>query len=439
MTILNDDVFEHILRECSVSGLVNISLVSSHFHVSAMPHLLRTVSLDRNPEQIIGFLDFIINSSHKNIDNEILGLGRYVLTFEDHYHLAAAEPEPYPISTWAPSLTKALALMPNLRSFVIEAEIDDICLHSPDFVATLLARPRLTDIDLWGIGPTATTSFGQAMRLEEDTIRLRKVKYYIGDDIKQLALLKGEGFGSVLFASKEYLEELYFEAADMHNLLIDEQRSRDSLNVARTPVIFPKVVSISLSNCDVHLDALTQSFPSLRNLTFDFEPFLIGEKGVKNRIVSFSKLMSIKGSYKYISSFLQHTTCDNLLRLVIDSLWDSITGEDVPAFLVTRAMPGLKSLHIVHSENSVVSWWKILGQSLPSLNYLAISFETEATCEPENLCIHVPRLMKYVPLVYISILFEGFLHTLGSRASPEVQAMVTEQAVVISYARNIKS
>ncbi|KAF8891455.1 hypothetical protein CPB84DRAFT_1784161 [Gymnopilus junonius] len=205
--ILNADIFDYILGGCSKSSLLNVSLVSSHLRLFAMPHLLRTVSLDRNPEQIIGFLEFIINNSHRNIDNEIIDPGRYVLAFEipchstavgiqdddDHYHFVPAIPGPYTISAWAHLLT--------LRSLVIQAEIESICLHFPDFAATLLARPQLTDIDLWwiGSGSTASNLFGQVMHMKAGTIRLRKVKYYVEGGINKLALHKGEGFGSVLF------------------------------------------------------------------------------------------------------------------------------------------------------------------------------------------------------------------------------------------------
>ncbi|KAF8891463.1 hypothetical protein CPB84DRAFT_1848951 [Gymnopilus junonius] len=401
-----------------------------------MPYLLLTVSLNQSPEQLIDFLHFIINNSHRNIDGEIIGPGHYVLAFEiltfacttaveiqdddGYYHFAPAEPEPYPIDAWAPLLTKALALMPNLRSVVVEADIDDICLHSPDFAATLLACPRLTDMNLLGIGTPASNSFGQAIYSKQGVMRLRKVQHHIGDGIKKFELLKTEGFGSVLFSSKEHLEDLSLESACMHSLLVDERTSPAGSVVIRTPVVFPRLVSITLDDCDVYLDELANSFPGLRTVIFKFKPFLINDEKSLYHKPSFPNLTSIQGHYQYISKFLQHASCVNLLRLVIDLLWDPTTGEDVPEFVVTQAVPCLKSLHITHRENSGVSWWKEFSQSLPALNYLFVSFQIEATRNPEGLCIHVPSL-------------------LSSRASPGVQAMVTEHAIALSYAKRIKS
>ena len=59
-----DDVLDHILQICSTSSLAVISRVSFHTRELALPHLLRRVCLDRNPQQVLTFLNFIIDNAH---------------------------------------------------------------------------------------------------------------------------------------------------------------------------------------------------------------------------------------------------------------------------------------------------------------------------------------------------------------------------------------
>ncbi|KAF8884745.1 hypothetical protein CPB84DRAFT_1788949, partial [Gymnopilus junonius] len=377
-----------ILRACSVSTLVNLSLVSSHIRLAALPHLLRT---------ILRFLKYIITNTHKKSTHPdphsevVLGPGRYVIDFEiltlacqttekvwagESYYFVPTENEPYPTRIWGPLLTKALTLMPNLRSILIEAQVGEICSESPEFLPTLFGRPRLTDIDLWGIGSEAPNS----------------------RDTKKLALLKKEGLGSVLFYSREHLQELDLE-------------------------------------CDVHLDALANSFPALRTLVFDSDPFVVNEHSRHSKI-PFPNLASIKGHFQEIFIFLQRTACSNLRRLDTSNVWAPANGRDIPESVVTEIVTSLRSLHISQGGSLVGPWWKALGPCSPSLNFLAVSFQFESTEELEALRTEIPRLLNAVPLMYVSLVFQGYLGSPGSLRSEEV---ATEEAIGLSFARNIKT
>ncbi|KAF8966307.1 hypothetical protein BDZ97DRAFT_1917689 [Flammula alnicola] len=456
-----DDVLDHILQACPTSSLTVLSLVSSHIRVLALPHLLRTVSLDRNPQQVLTFLNFILNNTQsRNIKDadvghrtEILGAGRYIIKLEivDFAFCTTiwvedapvlAEKEEYPISTWAPILTRALALMPNLHSIVIEGKVEEIAFHSPDFALALFSLPRLTYIDLWSVGLLASNQFGHAMDLRKDVTNLQTVKFSVHDDLEQLELTAGEGMGSVLFHTRGPLTEINVSACNLRNLLHDEE-SEEGRNEIKTPVIFPNVVILTLECCDVSLTALASAFPALRTLIFSGSPFSHPDAPPQTHKVSFPSLVSIKGQYKDLHVFLDSTaTHSHLRRVVVDTIWTPEDDDATPPFAVTRAVPFLKSLHFTHSRIThrklkPLSWWKALGRTLPHLTYLAIPLDVNAADELDLWCIQVPRSLASVPLAYVSLSLRGTESVVGDGTSPEIQSLLTAQAIALSYARNI--
>ena len=171
-TTLIDDVLDYILQTCSISSLAVISRVSFHTRELALPHLLRRVYLDRNPQQVLTFSNFIIDNAHNSdlgiisepgrrvfeLELDFFAFKTYVLNDEGVYK--PLKNEEYPISTWAHMLAKALRLMPNLRSFTLRDETEEIFTYSPDFGPTLLNLPQLTSLILWGIGPNTSLFSG---------------------------------------------------------------------------------------------------------------------------------------------------------------------------------------------------------------------------------------------------------------------------------------
>ncbi|KAF8967635.1 hypothetical protein BDZ97DRAFT_1916586 [Flammula alnicola] len=452
----NDDVLDHILQACPTSSLAALSLVSSHIRNLALPHLLRTVSFDQNPQHVLTFLNFILNNTQsRNVEDpnvglrtEILGAGRYIVKLEIKSFAfyattwvedlpVLAEKEQYPISTWAPILTLALALMPNLDSIVIEGDVEEIAFHSPDFALALFSLPRLTYIDLWSVGLLASNRFGQAMDLRKDATNLQTVKFNLHGDLEQLELTAGEGMGSVLFHTRRRLTEIDLTECNLRDLLHNKE-SEEGCNEIKTPVIFPNVVVLTLDGCDVSLKALASAFPALRTLVFGFSPFSHRDAPPHTHKVSFPSLVSIKGRYKNLHVFLDSTAAhSHLRRVVVDFSWRSEHGGATPPFAVTRAVPFLKSLHFTHNKVMPLSWWKALGHTLPHLTYLDVLLTAKATHELDLLCIQVPRSLASVPLAYVSLSLRGSEHVIGNGTSTEIQSLLTAQAIGLSYARNI--
>src|ERR1700679_1598242 len=81
-TTLIDDVLDLILQICSISSLAVISRVSSHIRELALPHLLRRVYLDRNSQQVLTFLNFILDNAHDSDLGIISEPGRRVFYLE---------------------------------------------------------------------------------------------------------------------------------------------------------------------------------------------------------------------------------------------------------------------------------------------------------------------------------------------------------------------
>ncbi|KAF8966294.1 hypothetical protein BDZ97DRAFT_2074238 [Flammula alnicola] len=453
---MNDDVLDHILQACPTSTLAALSVVSSHIRILAFPHLLRTVSLDRSPQGLLTFLNFILNNTQsRNVEDpdvgprtEILGAGRYIVKLEIGFlalettvwvvdRLVPVENEEYPVSTWAPILTRALAVMPNLHSIVVKDKVEEIAFHSPDFALALFSLPRLTYIVLWSVGLIASNHFGEAMDLRKDVTNLQTVKFCIHGDLEQLELTAGKGMGSVLFNTRGRLTEIDLSECNLRDLLHDED-SEEGRNKIKTPVIFPNVVILSLHCCDVSLKALASAFPALRTLIFGFSPFSHRDAPPQTHKVSFPSLVYIKGRYRDLYAFLASTAAhSHLRRVVVDFPWRSEYDDAIPAFAVTRALPFLKSLHFTLSEVMPLSWWKTLGHTLPHLTYLDVLLAAKATDQLDLLCNQVPRSLASVPLVYVSLILRGTEYVIGDGTSPEIQSLLTAPAIALSYARNI--
>lgn len=150
MNVLNDDIIIHMLGFCSTPALATMSLVSSQLHTISQDLLLSTMALDKDPKQLLSFLDFILKTTCV-LDSCITGPGQLIqhleikdLAFQtwqmgaDGFSVPASQ-EPYPVSAWGLSLTKPLALMPNLHSIIICNMIEEIIKASPDFAMAILS------------------------------------------------------------------------------------------------------------------------------------------------------------------------------------------------------------------------------------------------------------------------------------------------------------
>ncbi|PPR05317.1 hypothetical protein CVT26_011576 [Gymnopilus dilepis] len=285
--ISNDDIFYEILRACSLSTLLNLCAVSTHFYAAALPHLVRDICFRQGPFRLLGFLRFIIDKTRivdaVEVDDSdptfrFSGPGKYVMTLEIWYsafrtsedvmrggRLVHVWPqhEPYPVDVWAPVLTKALSLMPNLRSVTVYGYVEKICGQSRDFASTLLGRPLLTSVVLREIGPLASSLLGEAAALNESTLNLKRITlrdiYNLRDIDEPPVLEENSGLGRLIYYSREHLTELALDECDFGELC--------RVRAAGQP-IFPKVTTATLNRCKFD-PGIFASFPSLHFLRLE--------------------------------------------------------------------------------------------------------------------------------------------------------------------------
>ena len=375
-TTLIDDVLDYIFQTCSISSLALISRVSFHTRELALPHLLRRVYLDRNPQQVLTFLNFIIDNAHDSDLGIISEPGRRVFELELHIfafktyvlnkkegEYKPVENEEYPISTWAHMLAKALTLMPNLRSFTLRDETEEIFTYSPDFGPTLLNLPQLTSLILWGIGPNTSLSFGMAIDTLKGANKLQAL--YLLSDVDEMEVVAHEGVGRFLSHYSVHWTDLSLSGFDLRTFLQEDEHRLDNSRVT-----FPAVGKLEIENCEFSLEGLATAFPALH--TFHHRSVFLRPNSPRPRQnqVSFPNLISIKGRYRDINAILNsNASRDHVRRAVITSRWD----DDDIAYAVPKAAPHLKSLHFSQSNVKPLAWWQGLGETLPELTYLDIT------------------------------------------------------------------
>jgi len=236
-----DDVLDHILQTCSISSLIVISCVSFHTCELALPHLLRRVYLDRNPQQVLTFLNFIIYNAHDSDLSIISKPGRHIFELElDMFAFKTyvlnelegiykpVENEEYPISTWAHMLAKALRLMPNLQSFTLRGETEEIVTYLPDFGPMLLNLPQLTLLILWGIGPNTSLSFGKAIDPLKGATKLQALNLSVMSNEEEMEVVAHEGVGRFLSHYSVHLTDLCLSGLDLRTFLQGDEHRPDN-------------------------------------------------------------------------------------------------------------------------------------------------------------------------------------------------------------------
>jgi hypothetical protein len=374
------DVLDLILQLCSISSLAVISRVSFHTRELALPHLLRRVYLDRNPQQVLTFLNFILDNAHDSDLGIISKTGRHVFELEldtlafkttvlNEGVYKPVRNEKYPISTWALMLAKALRLMPNLRSFTLRDETEEIVTYSPDFGPTLLSLPELTSLILWGIGPNTSLSFGKAIDTLKGATKLQALNLSVMSDEEEMEVVVHEGVGRFLSHYSVHLTDLSLCGLDLSIFLQEDERRPDNSRVT-----FPALGKLQIENCELSLEGLATAFPALHTL-HHLSMFLRPNSTAPRRNqVSFPNLISITGRYRDIDAILNsNASRDHVRRAVITSGWDDDDDIATSAYAVPKAAPHLKSLHFSQSYIKPLAWWQGFGETLPELTYLDIT------------------------------------------------------------------
>src|ERR1700735_349241 len=172
---LPNDVLEDVLINCNISSRLALSRASSQSNILAVPYLLHDVQITRDPTHILSFLNYIIQHTQVRSEQgnmaEPVGAGIHVKSLEITYLAFFVEGQRRaPSPAWASRLTRALALMPNLRVITLAYQVDEISASSSGFAGVLMNRPHLRSINLSSVDTLAAEQLWEAMKTRQDDI-----------------------------------------------------------------------------------------------------------------------------------------------------------------------------------------------------------------------------------------------------------------------------
>ncbi|PPQ97138.1 hypothetical protein CVT26_000625 [Gymnopilus dilepis] len=411
-TILHDDLLYEICKACPVSVLTKFCLASIACYTLAMPNLLHEVVLSRSLESTLRFIRFILDNSTTGaagtaeLSGEgeprrtqrltIMDPGNYIHTFRMSWRSTrgtAGASSNCPIAEWAPLLTQAILLMPNLRSVAILANFRQICRYSSQFAEALLSRPHLTSFELDRFGATASRHVGEIVKSKRcEAPRLKYIGFnyrYTFDDWEAAALFKNSGFGSLIYSCRQTLEQLTLADCKMEDLLTNHQPlPGGTTSEAWRPIIYPRVETISclfevFPTLDVTVEQFGLSFPSLRTLRLNESIFVRldhGEDNAQYRKVPFPNLVSISSHFEALSVFLrgveppaslQHLDL-TLEEFLIDEIGDIEHAMNPTMIEVFR---NLCNLNITIEGMNELDVWKDMSILFSSLRYLSLDYQ----------------------------------------------------------------
>jgi hypothetical protein len=266
-------------------------------------------------------------------------------------------------------LAKALRLLPNLRSFTLKDETEEIVTYSPDFGPTLLNLPQLTSLILWGIGPNTSLSFGKAIDTLKGATKLQALDLSCMSDLEEMEVVVHEGVGRFLSHYSVHLTDLSLCGLDLRTFLQEDEHRPDNSRVT-----FPAVGKFQIGSCELSLEGLATAFPALHTLHHDSMFLRPNSTAPRRNQVSFPNLISIMGRYRDIDAILNsNASRDHVRRAVITSEWNDHDDVATSAYAVPKAAPHLKSLHFSQLYVKPLAWWQAFGETLPELTYLDIS------------------------------------------------------------------
>lgn len=396
---LAGDVLADVLRNCTISSRLALSRTSSQANVLAIPYLLRDVQITGNPTHIFSFLRYIIDHTQLHSENsdtaQVVGAGIHVKTLDITYLAFFVEGQRNaPPPTWAGRLSRALALMPNLQTIVLAHQVDDIAANSADFAGTLMSRPHLRNVRLFSVDIFAAEQLWEALKARQNAMNLKKMTMDLKrqDDITSIA----RGVGNILFYSRRSLTELCLANVVLHGFLCGENQSEehvsDGIGPVPSPLVFPRVVTLSLTSCNATSAALAHSFPNVRTLTL-FTSHLTDASCPRTcpavraaHPALFPELSSLEGDESDVTRFLQSDgQYQSCRRIVIDSQWDypgKHVGDMGPNFSVADAVPRLESFHFhLWHVSPTELWWREFVESVPHLTFLKVSVRVRTAKE----------------------------------------------------------
>jgi hypothetical protein len=238
------------------------------------------------------------------------------------------------------------------------------------------------------------------MKTSQPPIDLKTVAIEMKGETNITPTTANDEVGNILINSRHSLTEVRLtNCAELHFLCGEN-------------ITFPRVNTLSLTNCVATSAALANSFANVKRLTIfnsHFSDLNNPETSPTSRSAHptlFPRISSLTGDEPDVTRFLQSNgQYYNCRRLVIDSQWDypgRNVGDATPNFSVADAVPQLKSFHFFLWHVSPTElWWREFVESVPHLTFLNVSVRIQTADELElsvsnSTCANEQRLTCFV-------------------------------------------
>ncbi|KAH6894879.1 hypothetical protein BKA70DRAFT_1319905 [Coprinopsis sp. MPI-PUGE-AT-0042] len=442
---LDNDVLDIIFCECQISSLGSLVQVSSTFYAIALPHLLHSVTFKKNLSQLASFFEFILRcgGEHGGCFSEGRHVKRLEITLDpmsnSHYT------DTLPAATWAPMLTSALQLMPNLRELLVGYQIEDIVHHSPLFISTLLACHSLKRFSLGKIGVETSMALGKACLGISPALRLEAASFVgagVGEKWRPqplpITLALRDGLVPFLRHAhiQQHMASLRFVDIDLEPLALGVEQG--------VPVLFPFLVEVHLNGCDFSLNWLAAAAPGIRTLSIF--SCSIYRTSIPIPRTAFPQLVHFAGHHEYLMILmrLNALALETLHSLCVSTGWGMDIDDDeefeagANPLAVVKAASNLRNLTFPQSLEPP-SWWRTFVKVLPPLTFLNISLglESSSADEAQSCCTEIPDALAALPLEYVSLSLGGLGKLLDRPEDFGIATQPTEEGVAISWATRI--
>ncbi len=389
---LNEDVLDHIFHFCSNSVLSVLCQVSSDTRSIGWRHMCRTVTLPHSHRRLCAFLKFIVDNTHNTETGIIWGAGTHVLrlnirdiffcdidVFSSSLEDITGDGQySESVSQWAPRLTHALTLMPQLLSFSLKVSAEEIASHSPQFAIALGNHPFLTCLELRTIGPLLSNQLERAADSGHNFSKLRSIEFSLNPGQQDQAMWR------FLFLYRDRLTKIVSSHWDL-SFLIHNGNLHPHHNAA---MVFSNVVDLQLESCSFSIQAIATLFPAVKTLSI---PNL--------RLVSplnsncyFANLVSIQGDWNIIAILLNCTNDSYIRRLVVsqpDGPLARLDNSDPRLFYGAPAASSLRSLKFDQPWIRSLSWWTNFGRVIPCLTNLEMQLRLGVGIRNLHLLVRV--------------------------------------------------
>lgn len=400
MELLNlpDDVLREILKACDRVSLVHLSLTSSKAYASCSPYSLHEVYLHRDLPQVTSFLALIINHTQLVVGTGsakttvINGPGAHVRVMDldlGIFEFFACYVQARELDiTWARDLSRALSLMPNLRSLKT-SHSGRLLTHHPGLAKTLMSLQNLCHLLLTGIDKPAAEQLSMALTTRS---KERQIQMHLESIVVELTKdapltpLVDHGVGDLLFYNKSSLKTISLINCDLVGFL------------SQPDVVFPSVTSLSLSTYRGTLDTIARSFPNV----YDIRLANLMQQAAENKALAYSMhtVSNIPGPIPFahlLSASVDEcemTLLDKCLGRPVPPLRRMGLTQYLPAGLrLPRHYPDLRSLHL----HSVALWpdnqWQHLIERLPCLSFLQVNVSIKKSEKESDF---ITRVSKYI-------------------------------------------